>query len=198
MNIIKTSLLSLLVLSITSCKEVQKQDQSADSKNQTAMENIFSRKSVRRYSDKEIAAADVEKIVKAGMAAPTGKDKRPWHFIVLSDKAIMQSLGGKLKSPLKLANKAIVVCGDTSLSDSTWYLDCSAATENILLAAESMGIGAVWTAVYPYEERAKIVDDAFKLPKNIKVLAIVPLGYPLGEDKPKDKFDRTRIHSNKW
>ena len=139
-------------------------------------------------------------LLKAGMAAPSSRDRRPWHFIVLSDKAVMNDLSNKLKnaSVLKNANKAIIICGDVLVSDNCWELDCSAVTQNILLAAESMGIGAVWTAVYPYADREVVVNEVFQLPENIRALAIVPLGYPSGIQTPKDKFDKTRIHHNKW
>jgi nitroreductase len=134
------------------------------------------------------------------MAAPSSRDRRPWQFIVVSDKTVLSDLGGKLKtaSALTKANRAIIVCGDTLLSDNCWFLDCSAATQNILLAAESMGIGAVWLAVYPYADREAIVNEYFQLPGNIRALAIVSLGYPAGNHSPKNKFDRMRIHHNKW
>jgi nitroreductase len=134
------------------------------------------------------------------MAAPSSRDRRPWQFIAVSDKAILSDLGGKLKSASALtnANKAIVVCGDTLLSDNCWFLDCSAVTQNILLAAESMGIGAVWLAVYPYADREAVVNESFQLPGNIRALAIVSLGYPAGSHSPKNKFDETKIHHNKW
>ena len=164
------------------------------------LQAILNRKSVREYSDKEITQYVLDKLLKAGMAAPSSRDRRPWHFIVISDKAILESLGNELKnaSCLKGANKAIVVCGDDQLSDNCWVLDCSAATQNILIAAEAMGLGAVWTAVYPYADRAEVVNKTFNLTKNIHALAIIPLGYPFEGGKAKDKFDESRIHYNKW
>jgi nitroreductase len=202
MNHLKPAILAFILIAFaSSCNNSTKQDAEPvdESKNQT-LESILTRTSIREYSDKEISAEQINDLLKAGMAAPSSKDRRPWHFIVVSDKNTLNNLGGKLKNAaiLKDANKAIVVCGDSILSDNCWFLDCSAATQNILLAAQSMGIGAVWTAVYPYEDRTDIVNDVFKLPENIKPLAIVPLGYPAGENTPKDKFDETRIHFDKW
>ena len=164
------------------------------------LQAIMSRKSIREYSDKEIAPEIIDKLVKAGMAAPSSRDRRPWHFIVVSDRAILESLGNQLKnaSCLKSSDKAIIVCGDDELSDNCWFLDCSAATQNILIAAESMGLGAVWTAVYPYDDRAEVVNKAFGLQKNIHALVIIPLGYPLEKGEAKDKFDESRVHYNKW
>ena len=162
------------------------------------LEAILSRKSIREYTDKEITQDVIDKLLKAGMAAPSSRDRRPWHFIVVSDKALLENLGSQLRnaSCLNGANKAIIVCGDDQLSDNCWFLDCSAAAQNILIAAESMGLGAVWTAVYPYEDRAEIVNKVFNLQKNIHALTIIPLGYPSEKGEPKDKFDNSRVHYN--
>ncbi|MDR1405997.1 MAG: nitroreductase family protein, partial [Prevotellaceae bacterium] len=161
-----------------------------------ALETILNRKSVRDYSAKAIPGEALDNLLKAAMAAPSSRDRRPWEFLVISDKALLQALGGKLRSAsmLQNADKAIIVCGDTVISDNCWHLDCAAVTQNILLAAESMGIGAVWTAVYPYDDREAIVNEQFRLPGNIRVLAVIPLGYPAGKNTPKDKFDAARIH----
>lgn len=200
MNFIKTVCLSIILLAmIASCNENPGNGERGMASNET-MKTILNRKSVRDYTQKEISKEDLQDLLKAGMAAPSSRDRRPWQFIVISDKEILQSLGGKLKTAaaLKGANKAVVVCGDTIISGNCWFLDCSAAAENILLAAESKGIGAVWTAVYPYADRDSIVRQAMELPDHIMPLAIIPLGYPSGIDTPKDKFDESRIHQNKW
>lgn len=164
------------------------------------LQTLLNRKSVRNYTDKEVPLDVVEQLLKAGMAAPSSKDRRPWHFIVISDKDMLKNLGGQLKnaSCLKDANKAIVVCGDDRLSDNCWFLDCSAVTQNILIAAEAMGLGAVWTSVFPYEDRMDIVNKAFRLEENIHPLSIIPLGYPSKEVKAKNKYDESRIHYDKW
>ncbi len=162
------------------------------------VQTILSRASIRDYTNQEITSEAIDTLLKAGMSAPSSRDRRPWHFIVISDKEILTDLGSQLKNAtiLKNANKAIAVCGDTILSDNAWFLDCSAATQNILLTAHSQGIGAVWTAVYPYPDREAIVNRILKLPPHIRALAIIPLGYPEQETKAKNKFDTTRIHNN--
>ena len=105
---------------------------------------------------------------------------------------------------LKEAQAAVIVCGDMSVVDdngkpsTNWVMDCSAATENLLLAAEAMGLGAVWTGVYPYEERLEAVKKAFNLPENIIPLNMVPIGYPKGEQHPKNKYEPDNIHYNGW
>ena len=98
---------------------------------------------------------------------------------------------------LAQARNAIVVCGDSARS-SYWYLDCSAAAQNILLAAESLGLGAVWTAAYPYEDRMQAVRKYTNLPRNILPLCVIPFGYPAANEQPKQKFDEKKIHYNQY
>lgn len=166
---------------------------------------IFNRKSVRNYVETTITPETLEFLVKAGMAAPSAMDRRPWEFIIINDKTTIKKLNDALPSA-KMAEKAgfaIVVAGNIEKQaggkDSTfWIMDCSAAVENILLAAESMGLGTVWTAVYPGPDRMKPVTEILGLPANIVPLAFIPIGKPAGTDKPKDKFDKSRIHWNHW
>ena len=198
----KFPLLSLitLLLVITGCCNTSREESSSGNNTNKVMENILKRTSIREYSDKEISHESIENLLKAGMAAPSSRDRRPWHFVVISDKTILQNLGENLKtaSCLTGANKAIIVCGDTDVSDNCWFLDCSAATQNILLAATSMDIGAVWAAAYPYDDRESIIREILQLPENIRPLSVIPLGYPAMEGTPKDKFDTARIHIDKW
>ena len=142
---------------------------------------------------------NLDAMVKAGMAAPSGMDRRPWEFVVVTDREALDSMAAKLPYAKMLTNAplAIVVCGDTTLS-SYWYLDCSAATQNVLLAAEALGLGAVWTAAYPYEDRIDVVRQNTGLPENIVPLCVIPIGYPDGPQKAKDKFDPQRVHRNKY
>jgi nitroreductase len=170
------------------------------------MDNILSRKSVRSYSQRAVSREQLDTLVRAAMAAPTGRDMRPWKFVVIDDNAAMDSLSARLPyaKMLQEAAAAIVVCGDMSVVDdkgnpsTNWMLDCSAATENLLLAAEAMGLGAVWTGVYPYEERVDAVTMALGLPENIIPLNLIPIGYPQGDPQPKDKYDAANVHYNGW
>ena len=204
MNTIRATLLCAIgALYLVACEQPKPQKSAAEislsAENQT-LQTILNRKSVRTYTSQEITPDKIDQLLKAGMAAPSSRDRRPWHFIVISEKSVLEGLGDQLKNAavLKSANKAIIVCGDDQLSDNCWFLDCAAVTQNILLAAESMGIGAVWTAVYPYEDRAEVVNKAFDLPEHVHALAIIPLGYPQGEHITKDKYDDSRVHYNKW
>lgn len=164
-----------------------------------AISNIFERKSVRRYLDKEVEQYKIDLILKAAMAAPSGKDMRPWEFVIVKDRAKMNDMANRLPyaKMLKEAPMAVVIAGDLKRSDY-WYLDCSAAAQNLLLAAEALDLGAVWTAAYPYEDRMKIVAENLNFPDNIKALAVIPVGYPKGENKPKDKFNPDKIHTDSW
>ena len=177
-------LLLVVVLAIvilkTSCMGDQKQDETT-LKSKAVLENIAERKSVRKYLNKSVEEDKIDAMVKAGMAAPSGMDRRPWEFVVVTDREALDSMAAKLPYAKMLTNAplAIVVCGDTTRS-SYWYLDCSAATQNVLLAAEALGLGAVWTAAYPYEDRIDVVRQNTGLPENIVPLCVIPIGYPDG------------------
>ena len=195
-------LLLVVVLAIvilkTSCMGDQKQDETT-LKSKAVLENIAERKSVRKYLNKSVEEDKIDAMVKAGMAAPSGMDRRPWEFVVVTDREALDSMAAKLPYAKMLTNAplAIVVCGDTTRS-SYWYLDCSAATQNVLLAAEALELGAVWTAAYPYEDRIDVVRQNTGLPENIVPLCVIPIGYPDGPQKAKDKFDLQRVHRNKY
>lgn len=173
---------------------------------EVVMQNILSRKSVRSYTSEPVSREQLDTLVRAAMAAPTGRDMRPWKFIVVDDRAAMRQLAAQLPYAKMLAEApaAIVVCGDLSVVDdkgnpsTNWMYDCSAATENLLLQAEAMGLGAVWTAAYPYEERLAAVVKAFNLPEHIVPLCVVPVGHPKGAPQPKDKYNKDNIHYNAW
>jgi nitroreductase len=169
------------------------------------LEIIHQRKSVRNYTDQKVEKEKLEALVKAGMAAPTAVNKQPWAFVVIDDKEVLNQLGDALPyaKMAKKAGGAIIVCGDLSKAlegweQEFWIQDCSAATQNILLAAESMGLGAVWTAAYPAKDRMKSVIDILNLPEHIIPLNVIPIGYPKGIEKPKDKWKPENMHWQKW
>ena len=170
-----------------------------------ALEVIHNRKSVRNFTDEPVTKEQLETIIKAGMAAPTARNLQPWAFVVVTEKEKLDALADALPyaKMLKEAQAAIIVCGDmqkaaTDVDSAYWVQDCSAATQNILLAVESMGLGAVWTAAYPYSERMNPVIEILNLPEHIRPLNVIPVGVPTGEDKPKDKWKPERLHWEKW
>ncbi|WP_291586604.1 nitroreductase family protein [Bacteroides sp.] len=199
MKKISSLLLMVVVLLtiITSCSSAPQGAASASGN--AVLGNIFARKSVRTYLNKGVEEEKINLMLRAGMAAPSGKDQRPWEFIVVTERASLDSMAAALPYAKMLteARYAIVVCGDSTRS-SYWYLDCSAATQNILLAAESLGLGAVWTAAYPYEDRMQVVRKYTALPENILPLCVIPFGYPATQQQPKQKYDEKKIHYEKW
>lgn len=189
----------VIVFLKTSCMGDVKQQDDPTLKTKAVLENIAARKSVRKYLKKEVEEEKITAMLKAGMAAPSGMDRRPWEFVVVTDRAALDSMAAGLPyaKMLTQAPMAIVVCGDSTRS-SYWYVDCSAVTQNILLAAEALGLGAVWTAAYPYEDRIGIVRKYTNMPEQIVPLCIIPVGYPDGPQKAKDKYDESKIHRNKF
>jgi nitroreductase len=180
--------------------------QAAESDSNPAIENIMTRTSIRRYQKNQTISADtIETILRAAMAAPTAMNKQPWTFVVLDNRAALDSLAAKLEhgQMLNEASVAIVTCGDLSKAiegdgQAFWVQDVSAATENLLLAAHALGLGAVWTGVYPIADRVKSVQDALGLPENVIPLAIVPIGRPIADQEPKDKWLEDNVHHNQW
>lgn len=166
------------------------------------MDSILKRRSIRKYKDLKVSDEIVEDLLKAAMAAPSAGNEQPWEFVVLRDKEIMKNITEVHPYSKMLLNSdvAIVVCGDEKkeVFKGYWVQDCSAATENILLAAQDMGLGAVWLGVYPIVDRVKKIQEILGLPTSVVPLSIVPIGYPDEDKTPEDRFDRTRIHYNGW
>ena len=191
-----------LFCSVMSCTSNDKTSGAKD-----AMEVIFHRSSVRAYTDEPVSEEDVTAILKAGMAAPSALNYQPWSFVVVRDRETMQRIGEKVGRP-GLVGKApllIVVCGKTTwerggetIPNPFWQQDCSAVTQNILLAVDYFGLGAVWNGCYPGEDRAALVKSVLGLPEDVEALSVIIVGHPDGEPAPKDKWDPERIHQEKW
>ena len=168
------------------------------------LKTIHQRKSVRNYIEKEVTKEQLETIIKAAMAAPTAINAQPWQFLVVPDKALKATYaeGNRQADMINKCSALVVVCGDKTIGNERswayWDQDCSAATENLLLAVESLGLGAVWTGIYPGEDRIKTVKEKFALPDNVVPLCVILVGYPDGTDQPKDKWKPERIHWNKY
>lgn len=189
-------LISLIAIMSTSCNDSPKEltrEQTAD----IVLDNIAARKSVRSYTPEQVPDEMIEKLLRAAMAAPSAKNQQPWEFIVVRQRETLDSLAAGLRyaKMLKEAPLAIVVCARKDAN--RWEHDASAATENLLLAAEALGLGAVWTAADD-EERASVVIRQFGLPEGIWPLCVVPIGFPAGENHPKDKWNPAKIHYEKW
>lgn len=166
------------------------------------MNAILSRRSIRKYKDIKVSEEIVEYLLKCGMSAPSAGNEKPWEFIVLRDKEVMKKITEVHPYSKMLLNTdvAIVVCGDESKEKfkGFWVQDCSAATENILLAAEEKELGAVWLGVYPIIDRVNAIKEVLNLPESVIPLSIIPVGYPDEERKTEDRFNKERIHYDKW
>ncbi len=171
---------------------------------QIILDNILARTSIRSYQDRPVEQDKIENLLRAGMAAPSAVDKRPWHFIVVTDRQVLNGLaeanpnaGMAARAPL-----AIVVCGDKTRAltrvPDYWVQDVAAATENILLAAQGMGLGAVWTGTYPTTERVEKVTAVLNLPEHIVPFCTIVIGYPERYQAPKDKWDEGNISYNTY
>jgi nitroreductase len=162
---------------------------------------IHQRKSVRKYESKAVSRDILVELVKAGMAAPTAADKRPWDFTVVTDKTKLKELSTyqPYAKMVETAAAAIIVSGVPSkglegVANDFWVQDCSAATQNILLAAEALGLGAVWTGAWPLQDRAVKVRQILGMSDQFIPLNVIAVGYPTGIEKPKVKFDASAMH----
>lgn len=168
------------------------------------LDNIATRASVRQFTDQPVEAAVMEQILRAGMAAPSAVNKQPWAFVVVTEAEQIAALNDVHPyANLKTATAAVIVCGDMDKAlegraREYWVQDCSAVTENILLAAHALGLGAVWCGVYPSLERAAAVSEVLGLPGSIVPLNIITMGYPAADVQPKDKWNPDNIHYQRW
>lgn len=162
---------------------------------------LHARTSIRTYTNEPVPEEKIEKLLKAAMAAPSSRNVQPWLFYVVTDRELLNSLAGGLPFAKMLdhAPLAIIVAGDTTAGNPTeeqkqnWIMDCSAASQNLLLAAHTLGLGAVWTGVYPYQSRIDTVRSILNIPEHIIPLNVIPVGYPEGEYIPKNKWDAGKV-----
>jgi len=166
------------------------------------MNTIFRRRSIRRYTGEEVSSPMVEKLLKAGMCAPSAGNERPWHFIVVRDQGMLGELAGMSPYAKMVADAAvaIAVCGDLDLEKHKgfWVQDCAAATQNILLEAEELKLGAVWLGVYPVPDRVDFLKKAFCLPESVIAFALIAIGHPAEKKECVERYDGSRVHREKW
>lgn len=166
------------------------------------MNEIFERRSIRKYQDKKVETEKIEKLLQAAVAAPSAGNEQPWHFIVIKDRERLDHLAEihSYAKMLKDAPLAIAVCADLNKQkhQGFWVQDCSAATQNILLEAEALDLGAVWLGCYPAEAREKLVSDYLGVPDNIKTLSLVSIGYPAQEKEKVDRLSDEIVHYENW
>lgn len=166
------------------------------------LDAIFTRRSIRKYLPKPVTRDVIENILKAGMNAPSAGDEQPWHFVIIDKHYLLQKISEihPYAKMLKYAPAAILVCGDQEVLKfkDLWIQDCSAATENMLLAAHDLGLGAVWIGVYPAENLVREVQSILEIPQHVAPFSIIGMGYPVEEKSSRLRYDKSKIHSNVW
>ncbi len=163
---------------------------------------ILTRRSVRAYTDEPVTDEHVETLLRAAMAAPSAGNQQPWRFVVVRDKAVMEAVTGfhPYARMLPGAPVAILVCGEPGVCKwpQMWDQDCAAATENILIAAERLGLGSVWLGVHPLPERVDGLRGLLGIPASIVPFALLPLGWPAQRKEPADRYDPGKVHVERW
>ncbi len=187
----RKKLLSVFVTLCVMCLNVSAQNYA-----NPTMQSIYERTSVREYTPEPVSGEILLELVRAGMAAPTAMNRQPWEFIIIQDREVLDILS-EIKPPLGKAPAAIVVLGNISISNS-WMLDCSAATENILIAATSFGLGTVWTGAYGNANFEALLKETLNLPDGIMPLSVIAVGYAEGTPTPKDKFVEHKVHFDRY
>ena len=171
----------------------------------TFLQTIMTRTSVRAFLDRSVSDETIELLLKAAMAAPSAKNSQPWAFVVIKNRALLEKLGASLPNAKMTATApaAVVICGDLDKAlpgeaREYWIQDAAAATENFLLAAHALGLGAVWTGVHPISERIRILKDTLKLPENVEPFCLIPFGWPAAPAAVKEKWDPAIVHQDTW
>lgn len=175
--------------------------QSDNSAADAVIANIMTRTSIRQFEQKPVEAGKVETLLRAGMAAPTSGNMQPWHFVVLQDTADINKYAesnARHADQIRATPLLIFVCADTTrmsqgMGRDLWIQDCSAVSENILLAAHALDLGAVWTTVWPIEKKVNGISRTLHLPGNLIPLNCICIGYPAEQPEPKDKWDPAKI-----
>lgn len=168
----------------------------------TLIDVINSRRSIRKYTGEAIDDEMLKSIIQTGFQAPSAHNCQPQNFIVVKDREILNTIAEKHKyaKMLTKAGCAIVVCGDTKKQPREGLIvaDCSASIQNMLLASHSLGLGAVWIGLYPIKEFEKIISDILDIPENMIPVGIVSIGHKVREKDMIDKYDKNRVHLDKW
>jgi nitroreductase len=169
-----------------------------------ALTAILTRRSIRDYTPHPVPEEMIKLLLEAGQAAPSAFNKRSTEFVVVNDKKVLEEIAkvNPASLQLKKATMAIVVCGNQPKQkfkdQGYWQLDGAVASENILIAAHALGLGAVWTAIYPYPDRIPKVQKILNLPPEVIPLNVIPVGYPAEKKMRENLYDASRVHNNKW
>ena len=168
-----------------------------------AMQALLPRRSIRKYTSGAVASTAVKEILEAAMSAPSAGNQQPWHFVVITEKKLLDRIPEFHPHSLmcREAQLAVLVCGDPSLEKHAgyWVQDCAAATENILVAVHARGLGGVWVGVYPREERVVGFRKLLGIPAHVIPFSVIPIGHPAEQKPPRtDRYNDARVHTNTW
>lgn len=165
-------------------------------------EAILTRRSIRKFKSHPIPDELIEKILRAGMQAPSARNKQPWHFVLVKNREMLDKISEvhPYAYMLKEAPLGILICGDSEIETTIEYIvqDCSAATQNMLLAAHDLGLGAVWLGIFPREQRVKAMRELLEIPEKIIPVSMIAVGYPDEKKSYEDRFKPERVHYEKW
>ena len=166
------------------------------------MDPVLSRRNIRKYTDQPVTKQQLQTILRAAMVAPSADDERPWHFIIIEDKHLLEQVS-KIFPRAHIVNRvplAILVCGDQKLQKvkGFWPQDCAAATQNILIEAQQLGLGTVWMGIYPLAGRVESFRRLFKIPEHVVPFALVPVGHPAEQREAVQRYDESRVHHDYW
>ena len=168
------------------------------------MEAILARRSIRQYSDRALSAEVIDSVIQAAMAAPSAHNEQPWHFIVITDRQVLDAVPRMhpYAQMLNEAPMALCVCADLNLEaergSGYWIQDCAAATENILLAATGLGLGTCWLGIHPREERKKALSQLLQLPAHVVPFCLIAVGYAAESKPPLTRCLTERVHRETW
>jgi nitroreductase len=167
------------------------------------LEIIFRRRSIREYQEREISTETLTKLLKAAMAAPSASNSRPCEFVAITNKAILDQFRARLKHGNYNTPAAIMVLGNVAIAQNDsavrfWQQDCSAAVENILIAAAGLGLGTVWIGSYPKDDIMKVEREVLGIPEDVIPLAMIYVGYPAEKKEPRTQYEENRVHWQKY
>ncbi|MDX9714568.1 MAG: nitroreductase family protein [Dissulfurispiraceae bacterium] len=167
-----------------------------------AITAILTRRSIRKYTLESVSESVIKELLQCAMSAPSAGNQQPWHFIILTDRGVLNSVADfhPHAQMLREGPLAILVCADTELEKykDYWVQDCSASTQNLLLAAHAKGLGAVWLGIYPRMDRMDAIRRLMSLPPSVMPLSLISLGYPAESKEPSERFSLSRIHYDSW
>lgn len=166
------------------------------------LEAIFTRRSIRKFTGQPVSEQDLHTILRAGFYAPSASNRQPWHFVVIRDPQTLEAIAQShpYAKMMPEAGCCIVACGDREKQSKLGFLveDCSAALQNMLLAAHGLGLGAVWCGLYPIAARAKPIARLIQAPPGVVLVGMIALGHKAEERTTEERYDPVKVHFEKW